>query len=273
MNERSGEARMVPVGEGIRLAYDDVGSGEPPLLLLHGMASNRHDMARQAEYLGGSHRVVSLDMRGHGDSDAPAGRYDAATLLSDFAAAIRALELERPVVIGHSWGASMALALGARSPGLVRAVVALDPSLRPPSARRADLEDYYAGLGGSDHAERVLDYVRAHLAEPSDPPGLVEPALVTMSLTRPHAYLAMARAALEFDTVVAARECAVPALLVLPTRPRLTDVGLLPSFSPTLQVAQVVGSGHFMQLVVADQVNAMIRRFLELLDVAPSPVA
>jgi pimeloyl-ACP methyl ester carboxylesterase len=257
--------QLIAVGNGVRLAYFEAGHGEPSLLLLHGMASNRHDMARQVDYFRPRHRVIALDMRGHGDSDVPSGPYDALTLMRDFTSVISQLELERPVVIGHSWGASMALALGARSPKLVRAVVALDPSVRPPSVRRTELDAYYASLGGTDHARRVLEYVRAHLAEPSDPRDLVDPALLTMSRTDPQAYLAMARAALDFDTVAAARDCSVPALLVLPTHPRLTDVALLPSFSPTVHVAQVVGSGHFMQLVVADQVNAMIRRFLELL--------
>jgi pimeloyl-ACP methyl ester carboxylesterase len=70
---------------------------------------------------------------------------------------------------------------------------------------------------------------------------------------------------LAFDSLAAAQRCPVPGLLVLAARPSFLDPAALATLPEHWQVAQVVGSGHFVQLVVPDQVNAMIDRFLTLL--------
>jgi pimeloyl-ACP methyl ester carboxylesterase len=86
-----------------------------------------------------------------------------------------------------------------------------------------------------------------------------------MSGTPAHVFQAMGEGVLAFDSLAAALRCPVPGLLVLAARPSFLDTTALASLPDSWQVARVVGSGHFVQLVVPDQVNAMIDRFLELL--------
>jgi pimeloyl-ACP methyl ester carboxylesterase len=68
-----------------------------------------------------------------------------------------------------------------------------------------------------------------------------------------------------FDSADAARRCPVPALIVQARHP-FTDPESLASLGDNWHRAQVVGAGHFLQLLVPDQVNAMVLRFLELAD-------
>ena len=56
---------------GVTLAYAEAGDGNPPLVLLHGIACHRGFWASQLERLRADHRVVAVDLRGHGGSDAP----------------------------------------------------------------------------------------------------------------------------------------------------------------------------------------------------------
>lgn len=108
-----------------------------PVLLLHGLASTRRIWDLVAPRLSGL-PVVALDLRGHGQSERPAGPYDAATVARDVLTAMDALGLDRAVVVGHSWGGSTALRLAADTPGRILAVVALDGGL---SWHRSEVTD------------------------------------------------------------------------------------------------------------------------------------
>jgi pimeloyl-ACP methyl ester carboxylesterase len=97
-------------------------------VLVHGLASNLRlwDGVRDALVARG-HRVVALDLRGHGaHSPKPDGGYDVPTVAGDVAALISSLGLSRPVVAGQSWGGHVALELAASWPGLVGAVALVD---------------------------------------------------------------------------------------------------------------------------------------------------
>ena len=84
----------------------------PPILLLHGLASASHIWNLVAPLLAErGYSVTALDQRGHDESDKPANDYDYETIIADDIDAIEALALEKPVVVGHSWGASVALRL------------------------------------------------------------------------------------------------------------------------------------------------------------------
>ena len=102
--------------DGIALAYEDSNSDRPPMLLVHGWGCDHTSLAAQAMFFSKSHRVVYLDLRGHGKSDAPDQDYTMAIFADDLAWLCERLRLIKPVVIGHSMGGSIALELAARYP-------------------------------------------------------------------------------------------------------------------------------------------------------------
>src|SRR3954447_2943784 len=100
-------------GNGVRLRATRWPGQGVPVLLLHGLASTRRfwDLVVPALVAAGL-PVVALDQRGHGES--PAQDHDdfsQAAVASDAATALDALGLSRAVVVGHSWGASIAMTL------------------------------------------------------------------------------------------------------------------------------------------------------------------
>jgi pimeloyl-ACP methyl ester carboxylesterase len=113
---------------GLRLHLRDWGGphATPPILLVHGLASNARIWDLIAPLLARSFRVAAIDQRGHGQSEKPADGYDIATIANDLAGAIGELGWARPVVVGHSWGANVALELAAVYPDLPGAIVLLD---------------------------------------------------------------------------------------------------------------------------------------------------
>lgn len=122
--------------EGVRLHVLERGAG-PALVLLHGngglvqdfLASGLVDRAAER------HRVLVFDRPGHGHSSRPRGRLWTPDAQADLlAAALRRLGVGRAVVLGHSWGAQVAVSLAARHPGLVQGLV-LEGGYFYPSAR------------------------------------------------------------------------------------------------------------------------------------------
>lgn len=113
---------------GLRLHLRDWGGPDvpPAILLVHGLASNARIWDLLAPLLAPNFRLVAIDQRGHGLSDKPDDGYDLATIAGDLAGAIVALGWSRPLVVGHSWGANVALQLAADHPDLPAGIVLLD---------------------------------------------------------------------------------------------------------------------------------------------------
>ena len=120
-------------GVGIRLAATRWPGEGVPVVLLHGLASQRRFWNLVVPHLA-SRPLLALDQRGHGDSDRPADGYDPVTVAADLATAMDALGWSRAVVVGHSWGAAVATAFAADHPHRSLAVVAIDGGFIPPPA-------------------------------------------------------------------------------------------------------------------------------------------
>ena len=119
--------RRVEVAPGVELhAAEHPGEGAP-FLLVHGLASNLRLWDGVAAALAGAgHRVVAVDLRGHGRSAKPDGGYDVPSVAADLEVLIGSLGLDRPWVAGQSWGGNVVLELGWAAPDLVSGVACVD---------------------------------------------------------------------------------------------------------------------------------------------------
>lgn len=111
---------------GLRLHYLDWGGAGPPIVLLHGLRDQAHEWDPIAPALTPIGRVLALDQRGHGESEAPASGYALDDFAADLSAFCAALALDRPVVIGHSLGGRVAYHFAAAWPDRLRALVLVD---------------------------------------------------------------------------------------------------------------------------------------------------
>ncbi|MDP5053375.1 MAG: alpha/beta hydrolase [Congregibacter sp.] len=111
---------------GINIHYHRTGNGElSPLVLCHGFSDNGGCWLRTARVLEPYYEVVMVDARNHGLSDR--GPANLATMAEDVAGLISALDLDSPVLMGHSMGASMVAEVAAKQPGLVSRLILEDP--------------------------------------------------------------------------------------------------------------------------------------------------
>ena len=132
-----------------------------PVLFLHGLSQQRAFWGPVVRRLH-SRPVAALDQRGHGESDTPLGSdFSVAACADDVVAALDHLGWPTAVVVGHSWGGSVALSAAARHPSRISAAVLIDGGLWSPSGLgprdeiRARLTPPALGLAAEDLWARI----------------------------------------------------------------------------------------------------------------------
>jgi pimeloyl-ACP methyl ester carboxylesterase len=165
--------RLIDAGD-LPIAVRDFGGDNPPLLLLHGGGGNLAMMTTLARALRPRHRVITMDLRGHGRSGDGPWTWDA--VLGDIAAVTVQMDLKDPAVVGHSLGGILAALWGQRHPESA-GVVSLDGN--PPPTR----PEHVPGLA-PEQAEAELARLRAvfdamvaeldRVIAPDELPDLVE---------------------------------------------------------------------------------------------------
>jgi pimeloyl-ACP methyl ester carboxylesterase len=248
--------------DGVKLFYEETGVGGPPMVFVHGWCCNRTHFAAQVAHFAPSYRCISLDLRGHGDSDKPEGAYSIAGFADDVAWLCGQIGARKPVIVGHSMGGAVALSLAARYAELPAAIVMLDGAIFPPPALLAMTEPLAAAFASPGYAE-ALRALFEQMFMATDDAGR-RAAIVAKAVETPQHVVAAEWAALwGNDSAADASACGVPALYVGSHAP-VADMAALRAAMPNAVLAQTAGAGHFHQLEVPEQVNAMIERFLAI---------
>ncbi|MDB5715834.1 MAG: Alpha/beta hydrolase [Sphingomonadales bacterium] len=164
---------------GVTLAADEAGDrGAPAVMLLHGGGQTRHSWGRAVAALaqGGFH-AITLDLRGHGDSDwAPNGDYSLDAIAQDIRAVAATLPAP-PALVGASLGGiGSLLAAGEGGPATARALVLVDVVPRIEIAGGAEIRDFMTGnpqgfANVGEAADAVSRYL-PHRPRPKDTSGL-----------------------------------------------------------------------------------------------------
>lgn len=251
--------------DGVRLAYTLAGQGDPPLVFVHGWCCDQTYFAPQVEHFQARHRVLAVDLRGFGASDAPEQDYSMEGYADDVVWLCQQLGLARPVVVGHSLGGIVTVVLAARHPDFARGIVLLDSAIPPPAAMRATLPPALDAVADADDRGPVRAYIAGGMFRPGTDPAFAARITEAMLAARRHVLVSAMRHRIGCDAVAAARACRVPVLYVRADDPD-PQAAIAPfrEHSPQVHYGQTVGSGHFIQLEVPDQVNAMLERFVEL---------
>jgi len=132
------ESRYPPIGDfiavdGVALHYVDVGAG-PPVVLIHGASGNLRDFtfSLTGRLAAAGYRAVAFDRPGLGHSQrAPARGWNPAVQAALMRRAARALVMDPPVVVGHSWGGAAAMAWAVDAPDFCRGVLSLAGATHP----------------------------------------------------------------------------------------------------------------------------------------------
>lgn len=274
-------------GSGLTLAADIYGDdGAPTVMLMHGGGQTRHAWGGAGSaFAAAGYRAVSIDLRGHSESDwSPDGDYALQRYADDLIEVAKTCS-QPPALVGASLGglASMlALATNTRSANtpLASCLVLVDVAPRIETAGRVKIQEFMrAGMRGFDSLDEAADAValyNPHRPRPKDPAGLRknlrkrgdgrwywhwDPRFVSERNEVEEQSSSIARTELS----EAARLIDIPTMLV---RGRMSDivsdesVSELKQLVPHAEVADVAGAGHMVAGDRNDMFNAAVIDFV-----------
>jgi 3-oxoadipate enol-lactonase len=256
---------------GIDVVYEDAGDGRP-LVLLHGFPFNRSMWREQAEALASAYRIITPDLRGHGETTVTEGPATMEEMADDVAALLDELGVGRAVVGGLSMGGYVTLAFCRRHPERVAAVVLADTRPQPDNedgrrarertAQRA-LEEGMAPIA-DDMLPKLLS--QATLAERPDLAARVRAMIVGNAPAG--AAAALRGMALRRDQTDLLPSIDVPALVIVGSEDAITP----PSEAETMRdriegsrLAVIEGAGHVSNVERPEEFDRALDAFLEAL--------
>jgi pimeloyl-ACP methyl ester carboxylesterase len=261
------------VGE-IEMAYDDVGSG-PPLVLLHGFPFNRSMWSEQAEALSARYRVITPDLRGLGETTAAADGDEPATMnlmAQDVAALMERLGIARAAIGGLSMGGYVALALVHKFRLRVRALVLADTRPQADTDEARANREQQAQKALAEGMDSLADAMLPKLLAPStlsEQPSIVERVRRMITSTRAEGAAAALRGmAQRSDRTFFLPDIIAPTLIIVGSEDRITplaDAELMRREIRGSRLEVIEGAGHVSNLERPMQFNYALKDFLDAL--------
>jgi len=122
----AGTLGVVPSADGTAIAYETHGSGEPTLILVHGWSCDARYWREQLTHFAARHRVVTVDLAGHGHSGAGRDDYTMSSFGEDVRAVADAVGGDRLILVGHSMGGLVVAEAARLLPGRVLGLIGVD---------------------------------------------------------------------------------------------------------------------------------------------------
>ena len=242
--------------DGVTIHYDDLGAGETALVFVHGWNCDRSYWSGQLAHFAQSHRVVNVDLAGHGDSGQDRTEWTMPAFGGDVSAVVHALDLRKVVLIGHSMGGKViveaARQLGDRVAGVVGVDTFHNGGRETPEARR---EEVFREMA-RDYAGFIGNFVDLTFVEQSDP-AIREFVKADMAAAPYSSAVGARRASGGYDATPAVASLDVPLILInsdfLPT-----DTAHLEANAKQFRHLEMSGVGHFVMLEDPETFNSLL---------------
>ncbi len=255
------------LGSGLALSCAE--RGDPAglaVVLLHGYSDSRRSFEPLIDAFDPRLRLVALSLRGHGDSDKPPGRCDAAVMAADVADALDRLGIARAVIVGHSMGSLVAQRFAIDHPRRTACLVLLGAfrTLKGNDDVEAMWRDVVATMTDPADPAFVRDFQHSTLARPV-PPAFFE-MVVAESLKMPaHAWRSVLRGLLDEDATPELRRIAAPTLVLWGGRDVFTaraDQEALAAAIPAARLVVWPDAGHALHWEDPGRAAAEITAFV-----------
>jgi pimeloyl-ACP methyl ester carboxylesterase len=259
---------MIANINGIRLAFIDEGQGLP-ILLVHGFPLSRAIWQPQIEALSKNFRVIAPDLRGHGESEAPAGVYNMNAFADDLVALLEERQCGPVVLAGHSMGGYISFAFYRRYPQKVRGLVLFCTRAGADSeegkAGRESLAQHAEREGAAAVAAQMLPKMLAAATTASRPDLVAHVRQIVLAtsingLAGSLRGMAARPSAVELLPKIAAPTLVIAGAddLIIPTQEAETMAQAIPN----AQLHLIANAGHLASLENPAEVNDRLRDFL-----------
>jgi pimeloyl-ACP methyl ester carboxylesterase len=262
--------------EGAHLHYVDQGSGQA-VVLIHGLGGSSRNFSPIADELARTHRVIAIDRPGSGYSARPPGRSSALVDQADvIAATLDQLAIESAIVVGHSLGGAVALALALDHPRITSRLVLLAPATTPfdleppldnPLLERRWLQQLLAWTIGVPASRHFGGDMLARIFQPQPVPADFAIADGGLLARRPEQVLSNIRDLLALNAGLERyrrryAQLAIPVRVIYGEEDAILEPGLhLAALQdlPMVSIERLPGVGHMVAHARPEQVVELIR--------------
>ncbi len=247
--------------DGVSIIYSAAGAGEPALVFIHGGLADRSFWDAQLEAFSGKHRVIALDLAGHGESGTVRPKWGFPEFGADVRAVVEAEKAGKVILFGNSLGGPIAVEAALQMPGRVLGVVGVDTFqsldyVFSDAQALARAEAFRKDLAGS-----VKMMTRALFHRDADP-DLVADAERRMAKSSPEAMYEMFKSLGGYDQAAAARRLSVP-LRAINGDLYPTDIAGVRKVKADFAAVIMKHMGHYPMLERPDEFNKHVAAVVE----------
>jgi pimeloyl-ACP methyl ester carboxylesterase len=260
-NKASGTVNSV---DGVPIFYETQGPQGRTLVFVHGWSCDHTYWRDQTSALSKHHRVVTLDLAGHGASGTTRSVWSIPNFAHDVAAVIQALDAREVILIGHSLGGPVVLEAGLLLPDRVAGVVGVDAFFddwADPSMSK--IVDQLR----PDFESRTRAFVRKALFRPGSPAPLADSIADAMASAPPQVALPALDSMLAWardrqDTVVSSISAPIGIIMAEGGMKQTTRFQRARGTAPIIGMQEIPGVGHFVMREAPEAFNAQLRAML-----------
>jgi pimeloyl-ACP methyl ester carboxylesterase len=264
-----------PVGtatsaDGVPIHYEVTGQGEPTLVFVHGWAIDSRYWDAQVPVLARTHRLVTLDLAGHGRSGRGRKDWTVAAFAQDVRAVVEALSLRKVVLVGHSMSGNVILEAAKLLPGRVSGLIPVDTLLDvDQQTKPEELAQVLAALR-ADYRGAATGFSRQLLFAEKGDPAFAEKVLADLMTLPPEISIKVLEGSLAYDPRPALKDVKIPIVAVnadkFPTR-----LDHARAYAPQFDALIVKGMGHYLMREDPAAFNAQLARAVALVTGAAAP--
>jgi pimeloyl-ACP methyl ester carboxylesterase len=253
---------------GMTLAFNDRGTGFP-IVFLHAFPLNRTMWAKQEDALSSQFRVITIDLRGHGESDAPLWHYSLDQAADDVHGLLDYLSIRQAVFVGLSMGGYILFAFHRKFADRVKGMVLADTRAQADTDEGKQVRFEMAQIAYKQGARAIADMMIPKLLSPATiqtRPELVQHVRTMIEGNQVSGIAGDLMAMAERpDSIPLLRRITCPAQIIvgeldLPTPP--SDATLMAHRIPNAHLAIIPGAAHLSNLERPDLFNETVRSFV-----------
>jgi len=245
----------VPSADGVPIHYHAEGDGLPALVFVHGWSCDGSYWSEQVRSFSPRHRVVTIDLAGHGTSGRGRREWTIPAFAQDVRAVIETLNLERVVLVGHSMSGQVILEAARLLPDRVIALIPVDTLNDVTWKPGKEIDDLLESMR-RDFPGATREFVKG-MFPPGADPDLVERIASRISRAPPEIAVAVLRAVFSFDSAAAMARVRQPIRAInAATYP--TQVEINRRYAPQFGAVIIQGTGHFPMLEKPEEFNRLL---------------
>ena len=251
------KAEVVPAADGVPIHYSVQGKGEPALVFVHCWSCDRHLWDNQVAAFAKNHRVVTIDLPGHGESGQQRKKWSIEEYGQDVKQVVTKLDLKRVILVGSSMGGPIALEAARRMPERVVGIVPVDTLQNadqkiPPEQLENILKQLRADYKGT-----VTSMMNQFFFAPGSPVA-VKNRVINEAVSRPpDLALAILEAVMGYDQAQGLSGVKVP-IHAINSDLNPTNLEVNRKYAAQFDVAVIKGVGHYPMLEDPARFNALL---------------